>query len=74
MRWPPSRLAEIARSKLIRERNDGGAQRPVFVRSLSPSEAGVRINPQREAHAFIMKTETRRREPPVPALALRGPG
>ena len=53
MRRSPPRLTEVARPELIGERNDGRAQRPVFVRALSPREAGLRIDPQREAHAFI---------------------
>jgi hypothetical protein len=54
MRWTPPRLPEVARSKLVCERNDGGAERPVFVRSLRPSESWLGIDPQREAHAFIL--------------------
>jgi hypothetical protein len=44
------------------------------VRALSPSEAGLGIDPQGESHNFIMKTETRPREPPVPARAPHEPG
>jgi hypothetical protein len=69
MRRTPPRLPEIARPKLIRERDYGRAQRTIFVCALRPRQAGFGIDPQREAHDVIC-----RRELPVPTLAPRAPG
>lgn len=47
-----SRLAEILRPELILARDYRSAQRPVFMRSLSPGEFGIPVDPQRETHVF----------------------
>jgi hypothetical protein len=46
------RLAEIFRTELILARDYRRPERPVFVRSLSPGEAGFPIDPQRETHVL----------------------
>ena len=45
MKGTPPRLAEIFGPELILARDDRRAQRPVFVRSLSPGEARLTIDP-----------------------------
>ena len=52
MNGTPAGLAKIFRAELIAARDYCRAEGPVFVRSLSPGEVRLPVDPQRETHIF----------------------
>lgn len=44
--------AEIAVAELVRDSDDGGSHRAVFVSALSPDEVGRTVDPDGESHAL----------------------
>jgi hydroxypyruvate isomerase len=61
MRRPRPRLQKIPPPELIRPRNNRRSHGTVFVRALRPSQIGIGVNPQCEAHWEYNASRTQRR-------------